>query len=84
MKILRRLLGILVMIAGILGLVLSLAGLVGYGSSSLIASAIRSTISTLFQRGRSLQAMDITNQALGATVDIDALSLCWAHGCFRR
>ncbi|OGO33259.1 MAG: hypothetical protein A2Z16_17615 [Chloroflexi bacterium RBG_16_54_18] len=78
MKILRRILGILVMIAGILGLVLSLAGLVGiWVFKPEVASAIESTITTLNSSvTTSQQAMDITSQALGATVDsIDALSV---------
>ncbi len=78
MKILRRILGILVMIAGILGLVLSLAGLVGvWVFKPDVASAIELTITTLNSSvTTSQQAMDITSQALGATVDsIDALSV---------
>jgi len=78
MKILRRILGILVMIAGILGLVLSLAGLVGvWVFKPDVASAIESTITTLNSSvATSQQALEITSQALGATVDsIDALSV---------
>lgn len=78
MKILRRILGILVMIAGILGLVLSLTGLVGvWVVKPSVASFIDSTISTLNSSiTTSLQAIEITSQALDATIDsIDALSV---------
>jgi hypothetical protein len=54
MKALRRILGILVMIAGILGLVLSLAGLAGvWMARSTVASYVEATIVTLDDRMRS-------------------------------
>lgn len=81
MKILRRFLGILVMIAGVLGLVLSLAGLVGVwmakpGVTASLTTTIDAVISSL---STSQQVMQVTRQALGATVDsIDALSVMLA------
>ena len=77
MSILRRILGVLVMIAGILGLVLSLGGLVGtWIVTPTITGYANTTIDTLDASiSTSQKAMDITGQALGATVDsIDALS----------
>jgi uncharacterized protein YukE len=77
MSVLRRILGVLVMIAGILGLVLSLAGLVGtWMATPTVAGYANSTIDTLKTSiSTSQKAMDITGQALRATVDsIDALS----------
>ncbi len=77
MSVIRRILGVLVMIAGVLGLVLSLAGLVGvWLVQPTIAGAADSTIVTLNNSiTTSQQAMEITGQALGATVDsVDALS----------
>jgi methyl-accepting chemotaxis protein len=74
---LRRILGVMVMIAGILGLVLSLAGLVGiWLITPTIEGYANSTIDTLNASIHTSQyAMDVTGQALGATVDsIDALS----------
>ena len=77
MSVLRRLLGILVMIAGILGLVLSGAGLVGvWMAKPTLAGYVESTIVTLNTSiSTSKQVMVITGEALGATVDsVDALS----------
>lgn len=77
MSALRRILGVLVMIAGILGLVLSLAGLVSvWLVQPTIAGVVDSTIVTLNNSiTTSQQAMEITGEALGATVDsVDALS----------
>lgn len=77
MSVLRRILGVLVMIAGILGLVLSLAGLVAtWMVTPTLAGYANSTIDTLNTSvSTSQKAMDITGQALAATVDsIDALS----------
>lgn len=77
MSVLRRFLGILVMIAGILGLVLSLAGLVGtWMVTPTIEVYANTTLTTLNTSVTTSQyAMEITGQALGATVDsIDALS----------
>ena len=77
MSILRRILGVFVMIAEIIGLLLSLAGLTGLimVRPGLTAS-ISTTINTLTTSvDTSTKAMVITNQALGATVDsVDALS----------
>jgi len=76
-SVIRRILGVLVMIAGVLGLVLSLAGLVSvWVVRPTIARAADSTLVTLNNSiTTSQQAMEITGQALGATVDsVDALS----------
>jgi methyl-accepting chemotaxis protein len=73
----RRILGILVMIAGILGLVLSLAGLVGvWMARTTVAGYVESTIVTLDDSiNTSERVMAVTEDALGATVDsVDALS----------
>jgi hypothetical protein len=78
MKSIRRLLGILVMIAGILGLVLSLAGLITiWVFKPQLNSSISATITTLDNSiTTSKDVMDITNEALGATVtSVDALSV---------
>jgi methyl-accepting chemotaxis protein len=78
MKALRRILGILVMIAGVLGLLLSVAGLVGvWMAKPAVVSYITSTVGTLNTSiTTSKQAMEVTKQALGATVDsVDALSV---------
>jgi uncharacterized coiled-coil protein SlyX len=77
MSILRRLLGILVMLAGILGLALSLAGLVGvWMLKPTIAASAATTINTLNESITTSQnAMQVTGDALAATVDsVDALS----------
>jgi uncharacterized protein YukE len=77
MKFLRRILGILVMLAGILGLVLSLAGLVAvWVYKPVIADSADSTIALLNSSvTTSKETMQITSQALGATIDsVDALS----------
>jgi uncharacterized coiled-coil protein SlyX len=77
MSVLRRILGLLVMITGILGLVISLAGLVGtWMVTPTVGIYANSTIETLNASvSTSQMAMDITEQALGATVDsVDALS----------
>ena len=77
MKILRRILGVLVMIAGILGLALSLAGLVAvWVVKPTVAGYVNSTIDTLSASlSTSQEVIEITAQALGATVDsVDALS----------
>jgi hypothetical protein len=77
MKAMRRLLGILVMIAGILGLVLSLAGLVGvWMAKSSVADYVDATIVVLDDSiNTSERVMGITEEALGATVEsVDALS----------
>jgi len=77
MKTLRRVLGILVMIAGVLGLALSLTGLIGvWAVKPTLASAADTTLVTVNTSiSTSLKAMEITGQALGATVDsVDALA----------
>ena len=77
MKVLRSFLGIFVMIAGVLGLVLSLAGLVSvWVVKPAVVTYTSSTIDTLNSSiGTSQDVMEITAQALGATVDsVDALS----------
>jgi peptidoglycan hydrolase CwlO-like protein len=76
MKVLRRILGILVMIAGILGLLISIAGLVGvWVAKPNIAQGVESTIIALNTTiDTSKQGMVITEQALGAAVSsVDAL-----------
>jgi hypothetical protein len=77
MKVLRRILGILVMLAGILGLVISLAGLAGvWMIKPALTGFANSTILTLSSTvSTSQKAMEVTGEALGATVDsVDALS----------
>lgn len=77
MKVLRRILGVLVMIAGILGLVLSMAGLASvWLVKPTVSGYVENMISTLnISIDTSQQAMEITAEALGATVDsVDALS----------
>lgn len=77
MKIMRRLLGVLVMIAGILGLLLSLAGLaMVWMVKPTVTGYASSTIDTLNRSvGTSQSVMKTTAEALGATVDsVDALS----------
>ena len=68
MKVMRRILGVLVMSAGILGLVLSLTGLVGvWVVKPTVAEYANATIVTLNDSvSTSQQAMEITGQALGA------------------
>jgi chromosome segregation ATPase len=78
MKVLHRALGVLVMIAGILGLLLSLAGLVGlWIVTPTLTSYAKMTITTFNDSiSTSQKVMEITGQALGATVDsVDALSM---------
>ncbi len=73
----RRILGLLVMLAGLLGLVLSLAGLVMvWVAKPTIASYANTTIDTLNASVTTSQnVMETTRQALGATVEsVDALS----------
>jgi hypothetical protein len=77
MKVIRRILGVLIMLAGILGLGLSLAGLVVVWVAKPTVTAYASiTFDTLNQSITTSQnVMGITGQALGATVDsLDALS----------
>lgn len=77
MRAIRRILGVLVMIAGILGLAISLAGLISvWVVKPTVASTLNTTIQTLDTSIQTSQkAMEVTGQALGATVDsVDALS----------
>lgn len=77
MQILRRLLGIFVMIAGIIGLLLSLTGLVGVViAKPIITNTMNTTIDTLVSSvDTSQKTLEITFDALGATIDsIDSLS----------
>jgi hypothetical protein len=81
MSILRRILGILVMIAGILGLLLALAGLAGlWMVKPAIVDSVTTTVDTLEGSiSTSQQAMTVTTEALGATIDsLDALSVMLA------
>jgi methyl-accepting chemotaxis protein len=77
MKVMRRILGVLVMVAGILGLVLSVAGLVTvWVAKPTVAAYATTTIDVLDKSVVTSQSvMETTKQALGATVDsVDALS----------
>ena len=77
MQVIRRVLGVLVMIAGILGLVLSLAGLISvWVVKPAVTGYVITTIQTLDTSiDTSQKAMQVTGQALGATVEsVDALS----------
>lgn len=77
MGVIRRILGVLVMLAGLLGLVLSLAGLVGvWVAKPVVVNTAGTTIDTLRQSVVTSQGvMEVTRQALGATIDsVDALS----------
>lgn len=76
MGALRRILGILVMVAGVLGIVISVAGLVGvWMVKPTVVSSASSTIDTLQNSVvTSQEAMVVTGEALGATVgSLDAL-----------
>ena len=77
MKVIRRILGVFVMIAGILGLGLSVAGLVVvWVAKPTVTAYANTTIDTLSESVTTSQkVMEISGQALGATVDsLDALS----------
>lgn len=81
MSVLRRILGILVMIAGMLGLLLALAGLAGlWMAKPAVVGTITNTVDTLEGSiGTSQEVMTVTKEALGATVNsLDALSLMLA------
>lgn len=81
MKVLRRILGVLVMIAGVLGLILSLAGLVGLWTvKPTVVGYLTSTVDTLNASiSTSQEAMEVTKQALGASVtSVDALAVMMA------
>jgi len=77
MKVIRRVLGVLVMLAGLLGLLLSVAGLVGvWVAKPTVEVYAGTTIDTLNNSVvTSQKVMDTTAQALGGTIDsVDALS----------
>ena len=77
MNIVRRILGVLVIIAGILGLVLSLAGLVTvWVSKPKIFDYANTAINTINANAVAIKnVMEITGQVLDSTVDsVDALS----------
>jgi hypothetical protein len=77
MKVIRRILGVLVMLAGTLGLVLSVAGLVMvWVAKPTVAVYTGTTIDTLEESVvTSKRVVGITEEALGATIDsVDALS----------
>lgn len=77
MGILRRFLGVFVMIAGLIGLLLSIAGLVGiWFARPMLATSIDTTVATLTSSiDTSQKTLMITDQALGATASsVDALS----------
>lgn len=78
MKSIRRLLGILVMIAGVIGLILSMAGLVStWVFKPQLTTSLVTTIDTLDDTiTTSKDVMDITSNALVATVkSVDTLSV---------
>ena len=72
MKTLRRILGILVMIAGVLGLVLSLAGLIAvWVVKPTLAGFVDSTLLTVNNSITTSQhAMEITGQSGGGLVQV--------------
>jgi methyl-accepting chemotaxis protein len=77
MGILRRLLGVFVMLAGIVGLLLSLAGLAGlWMARPVLTESMHTIIATLTASlDVSQETLVITNEALGATAtSVDALS----------
>src|SRR4030042_1447347 len=77
MHIIRRILGILVMIAGILGLLLSVAGLVlVWAGKPTVTTYANTTIDMLNENVvTSKSVMQVTGRALGGTIDsLDALS----------
>ncbi|MBN1179528.1 MAG: hypothetical protein JXD18_09965 [Anaerolineae bacterium] len=77
MNAIRRVLGLLVMLAGVLGLLLSLAGLVlVWVQKPAVTTYANTTIDTLDQSVTTSQhVMQVTEQALGATTDsLDALA----------
>jgi hypothetical protein len=77
MSVIRKILGVLVMVAGVLGLALSIAGLVGiWVVKPTVASYVDTTVVTLNGSiATSQNVMEVTEQALGATVDsVNALS----------
>jgi len=78
MNVLRRILGLVVMLAGILGLVLSLAGLVMVWVVKPTVAAHAATTVDIVSESivASQRAMEITGEALGGTIDsVDALSV---------
>jgi hypothetical protein len=77
MNVIRRILGVLVMLAGLLGLVLSLAGLViVVVAKPAVVVYARNTVNTLNESVVTSQnVVDITSQALRGTIaSVDALS----------
>ena len=77
MSILRRFLGIFVMLAGVIGLLLSIAGLVGIIMvRPRLTEGLNTTVDTLYSSlDTSQRTMTITSDALGATINsVDALS----------
>ncbi len=77
MGVLRRFLGIFVMVAGVIGLILSLAGLVGLViARPILTSSMNTTVDTLVVSVETSQkTLDITFNALDATVNsINSLS----------
>ncbi len=78
MKTMRRILGVFIMIAGIIGLVISLAGLAGIWTvKSTVTDYAKTTTDTLQLSVKTSQnVMEITGQALGATIDsVEALAV---------
>jgi hypothetical protein len=76
MKILRKILGITVMIAGILGILLALTGIIGvWMIKPTLVEVAGKTVKTLESSlETSQQVMEVTRTALGGTIDsVDAL-----------
>ena len=76
MNILRKILGVTVMIAGILGIIIALAGIFGvWMVKPTLAEIAGKTITTLESSlDTSQQVMEVTKTALGGTIDsVDAL-----------
>jgi hypothetical protein len=71
MNILRKTLGVTVMIAGILGVIIALAGIIGvWAAKPTVEEVAVKTVSTLkTSLDTSQQVMEVTKNALGGTID---------------
>lgn len=71
MNILRKILGVTVMIAGILGVIIALAGIIGvWVAKPTVEEVAVKTVSTLKSSlDTSQQVMEVTKTALGGTID---------------
>ena len=77
MSVLRKFLGVFVMIAGLIGLVISIAGLAGlWMVRPMLTESINTTVAALTDTvDTGVRAMVVTDEALGSSVEsIDALS----------